>query len=133
MRYGKSKEVEVLLVTSRGSGRWLPPKGCEMRGVPCHRCAELEALEEAGVRGVVRKTPLGTYALGARSSDSKSNPLVVLYPMAVQAVLKKWKERHERKRQWFSLSGAAYAVHEPDLQAIILSLDTNRKIAKMLQ
>lgn len=133
LRYNKHHQLKVLLITSRGSGRWLPPKGCEMPGLPCHRCAEIEALEEAGVVGVLPKKPLGRYHLAASRQDHRTRPEVVLYPMAVQAMLKQWKECNERTRRWFSLKGAANAVQEPELQAIILSLKTNRMIANLLQ
>jgi 8-oxo-dGTP pyrophosphatase MutT (NUDIX family) len=47
---GKS-ELEVMLVTSRGSRRWIIPKGWPKRGIPAHDTAAKEAFEEAGVIG----------------------------------------------------------------------------------
>ena len=44
-------EVQILLVTSRGTRRWIIPKGWPQRGTPPHRAAAREAFEEAGVVG----------------------------------------------------------------------------------
>src|SRR5262249_32651877 len=44
-------EVRVLLVTSRGSGRWLIPKGNIDPGLTPAEAAAKEAYEEGGIRG----------------------------------------------------------------------------------
>jgi 8-oxo-dGTP pyrophosphatase MutT (NUDIX family) len=53
--------VQILLVTSRGTRRWIIPKGWPQRGMPAHRAAALEAFEEAGVVGKVSKKTVGSY------------------------------------------------------------------------
>ncbi|HEX2018774.1 MAG TPA: NUDIX hydrolase, partial [Aurantimonas sp.] len=53
--------VEVLLVTSRDTGRWVIPKGWPMKNRRPHRAAAIEAFEEAGVVGKASKVPMGTY------------------------------------------------------------------------
>lgn len=50
-----SGPIEVLLITSRGTGRWVIPKGWPMAKKKPHEVASQEAWEEAGVRGRVRK------------------------------------------------------------------------------
>jgi 8-oxo-dGTP pyrophosphatase MutT (NUDIX family) len=45
--------VEILLVTSRGTRRWIIPKGWPQSGTPPHRAAAQEAFEEAGVVGKI--------------------------------------------------------------------------------
>jgi 8-oxo-dGTP pyrophosphatase MutT (NUDIX family) len=49
---GKS-EIEVMLVTSRGSRRWIIPKGWPKRGILPHDTAAKEAFEEAGVHTIM--------------------------------------------------------------------------------
>ena len=44
-------KVQVLLMTSRDTGRWIIPKGNIKAGVTPCRAAEKEAYEEAGVKG----------------------------------------------------------------------------------
>ena len=45
--------LEFLLVNTNGGGKWTFPKGAPERGISHSRAAELEALEEAGVRGQI--------------------------------------------------------------------------------
>ena len=52
-------ELQVLLITSRGTGRWIVPKGWPVRGQTPAGSALIEAYEEAGVRGVVHPVCLG--------------------------------------------------------------------------
>ena len=112
--------TEVLLITSRDTGRWIVPKGNPMPGLADHEAAAVEAWEEAGVRGVVCPTPLGRYRYvkhrrfrGAREMD------VVLYPLLVTEQGIDWPERHQRVTQWVDLNRAAAAVAEPELKHLI--------------
>ena len=49
----------LYLITSRGSGRWIIPKGNPIRGLPPHKVAAREALEEAGLVGHIRRGCIG--------------------------------------------------------------------------
>ena len=53
--------MEVMLVTSRGSRRWIIPKGWPKRGILPHDMAAKEAFEEAGVIGKVSERSIGSY------------------------------------------------------------------------
>ena len=53
--------VEVLLITSRDTGRWVLPKGWPIPGLNAHEAAAIEAWEEAGVRGPVTPDALGYF------------------------------------------------------------------------
>ncbi len=68
-------QVVVLLITSRGRGKWIFPKGRQMEGKTPWESAELEAYEEAGVVGEIETTPIGSYFLPVteeRPSPSRS-------------------------------------------------------------
>ena len=52
----KDGPTEILLVTSRGTGRWVVPKGNPLTGLDRHTSAAVEAEEEAGVIGAVCPT-----------------------------------------------------------------------------
>ncbi|MFK4980221.1 NUDIX domain-containing protein, partial [Klebsiella pneumoniae] len=58
---GVSAPTEVLLVTSRGTGRWVLPKGNMAKSERAHDAAAREALEEAGVIGAVCPAAIGSY------------------------------------------------------------------------
>ncbi|MEP6828306.1 MAG: NUDIX domain-containing protein, partial [Aestuariivirga sp.] len=47
------KGVDVLLITSRETKRWIIPKGWRMKGKKDWNAAAREAFEEAGVEGKV--------------------------------------------------------------------------------
>ena len=114
--------VRILLVTSRGTGRWVIPKGNAMSGAAPHVAAAQEAEEEAGVVGPVCPTPLGSYRYRKRRGSGASLMMDVdVFPLAVTRELSSWKEQQERERRWFTLSEAADAVEEPDLRDLIRS------------
>jgi 8-oxo-dGTP pyrophosphatase MutT (NUDIX family) len=48
--------LQVLLITSRKTGRWVIPKGNIGKGHNARQAAEREAYEEAGVRGNATQT-----------------------------------------------------------------------------
>jgi 8-oxo-dGTP pyrophosphatase MutT (NUDIX family) len=116
-------EVEVMLVTSRETGRWVIPKGWPIRRKAPHASAAREALEEAGVVGAVGREPIGTYSYEKRMSKGVVVVCEVrVFPLEVKRQMKGWPEKEERTCCWFSPTEAAQAVHEPDLGDIILSM-----------
>jgi len=114
--------IRILLITTRGTGRWVIPKGRPMAKLPPHASAAIEAEEEAGVLGSTCPTPIGSYRYRKRQDSGASVWAdVVVFPFAVTQELDQWKEKHERERRWFTLADAAEAVDEQDLRALIRS------------
>lgn len=114
--------IRILLITSRGTGRWVIPKGKPLAKLPPHLSAAVEAEEEAGVIGAACPTPLGSYRYRKRQSSGASVWTdVEVFPFAVTEELDRWKEQHQRDRRWFTMAEAAEAVDEPDLRALIRS------------
>lgn len=114
--------LEILLVTSRETRRWVTPKGGRMPGLTDARAAAVEALEEAGVEGRVADHPIGTfrYLKWLRRGEGRWC-VVSLYPLEVTVQHDTWQEQHERMRQWMSAEQAASRVNEADLAALILA------------
>ena len=120
LAYRVAPDLEVLLVSSRETGRWVIPKGWPMKGLKPHAAAALEAFEEAGVKGTISKTPIGTYNYDKRLSDGDVITCTVeVFPMPVDLELAQWPEREQRTRQWFSPTAAAEAVEEDALKTLI--------------
>lgn len=114
--------VRILLITSRGTGRWVIPKGNVPSGMVPHGAAAMEALEEAGVTGPVCPTPLGSFRYRKRLKSGASVMADVdVFPLAVTTELDSWKEQHQRERRWFTLAEAAQSVDEEDLRDMIRS------------
>lgn len=112
--------VEVMLITSRDTGRWVLPKGWPEENESLSEAAAREAHEEAGLRGVIAVREAGRYfyAKGLRSGEAVPCEVRV-FPLAVKQVAGKWKECRQRTRRWMSGEEAAAAVREQDLGALI--------------
>lgn len=119
--------VEVLLVTTRGTGRWMVPKGWPMAGKSHADAAAQEAYEEAGVRGAAEPEEIGRFDHEkTRLAEPSLQCTVAVFPMRVEQELARWPERGQRTRRWFSIDEAADAVHSSHLADIIARLDDAR-------
>lgn len=116
-------KIEVLLVTSRRSGRWILPKGWPMDGATPAGAAATEAWEEAGVTGDAANLPAGFYSY-SKSYDGEMLPVVVaMFPLRVKKVHKTWPEQAERKRKWVGRKKAAEMIAEPELRQMLRKFD----------
>jgi 8-oxo-dGTP pyrophosphatase MutT (NUDIX family) len=114
---------QVLLVTSRDTGRWVIPKGWPGEGLDPVASAEREAWEEAGVEGAVNPSCLGYFSYDKIMTAHASLPCVVgVYGLRVHRLQRRFPERTERRRKWFSLDKAAKKVAEAELRTLILSM-----------
>ena len=114
---------EVLLITSRDTGRWVIAKGWPMTGREPWEAAAIEAFEEAGVRGEVETTAIGTYRYAKRLPRWRERLVdVQVFCLRVEEELEDWPERRQRERAWFAPGEAAARVDEPDLAGIIRGL-----------
>jgi 8-oxo-dGTP pyrophosphatase MutT (NUDIX family) len=124
-RFGKEAGVEVLLVTSRQTGRWIIPKGWPIKGFKPAETAAQEAYEEAGVRGDVSGRSLGRYVYEKRTEDRVASfPCEVqVFPLLVKTQLKKWPESGQRRVRWLRVPEAAAVIEDGDLRKLILALE----------
>lgn len=115
---------EVLLITSRDTGRWVLPKGWPMRGKSAAEAALQEAWEEAGVRDArARSKPLGTYEYDKRLNDGGVLPVrVEVFLARVRKTSDHYPEAHERTRRWVRPKRAAEMVDEPQLKELLRRL-----------
>lgn len=112
--------VEVLLITSRDTGRWVIPKGWPIPGLAPEAAAAQEAWEEAGVEGVMNPICVGRFGYHKCLSVTASVPCAVaVFGMRVEGLAKTFPEVKERRRKWFSPAEAATLVAEPELALII--------------
>lgn len=123
-REKKKGGIEVLLVTSRGTGRWIVPKGWPVKGQTPAGSAAVEAFEEAGVEGRAMPVCTGRYTYSKLMEDGTEVPLrVALFPLRVRKLRRKYPEADQRKRRWFSRKRAADMVDEAELKAILRAFD----------
>jgi 8-oxo-dGTP pyrophosphatase MutT (NUDIX family) len=115
--------LEVLLITSRDTGRWVIPKGGIEKGFTAAQAAEREAYEEAGVRGDISAVPLGAFTYSKRLRNEAFSPAnVEVYAMRVEKELRKWPERAERRLKWMPVTEAVCLVEEPGMATLLLRL-----------
>ena len=112
-------KVEVLLVTSRRSKRWVIPKGWPIKGLKAHKAAEQEALEEAGAVGNILDFCIGKYSYLKELNNKYIPCKVKVYPLNVIELIEDYKEREQRTRTWVSLKFASENVLEPELKRIL--------------
>lgn len=121
--------LEVMLITSRDTGRWVVPRGNPIAGKSPPESAAQEALEEAGIVGEVEAEAMGHYSYEKRRRLGLAIPAVVhLFLMRVAEEQDDWPEKSQRERRWFPAEEAAAAVHEADLARLIRR--TSRKLSQ---
>lgn len=122
-RRNKKGIVEIMLVTSRETRRWIIPKGWPISGVKPHNLAALEAMEEAGLLGKIEDKPLGSFSYDKKMSDGRVVTCNVdTFAFEVEQQMPAWPEQNERDTKWFDPGEAAARVREPGLRAIIKKL-----------
>ncbi len=72
------------MVTSRGSGRWIIPKGNPIKGPSPADVAAQEALEEAGLVGRVSPKCIGSFAFERPRRVSSKPCMIDVYPLFVE-------------------------------------------------
>lgn len=117
-------KIEILLVTSRRSKRWITPKGWPIDGKTPSESALTEAWEEAGVIGKVNPVGVGLFSYQKLVEDKGELPCVAMvYPVKVKSLASKFPEKGQRKRKWFSRKQAAARVTESELAHILRNFD----------
>ncbi|MFN4008477.1 MAG: NUDIX hydrolase [Pannonibacter sp.] len=111
---------EVLLVSSRGTGRWILPKGWPLLDRASERTAEVEAFEEAGVIGRVRRHPYAKI----RSTKGLDSGLrvptdVLVYLLKAEAQADEYPERGERELRWLPIEDAASLADEAEVARLL--------------
>ncbi|TDQ09118.1 8-oxo-dGTP pyrophosphatase MutT (NUDIX family) [Phyllobacterium brassicacearum] len=121
----KKNQPEILLITSRGTGRWVLPKGWPQIGKTFAQSARAEAFEEAGVRGDIAPFSIGTYTYAKHDmSDGEVGDFIVdVFPMHFSHQQKNWPERGVRKLEWLSVEESVRRVEEPELKALLAGFD----------
>lgn len=123
IRRGKPR---ILLITSRDTGRWVMPKGWPMNGKSAADAAAREAWEEAGVEGRISERCIGLYTYPKIEGDDQTPCAVLVFPLKVKNLRKRFPEADERDRKWFGRKKAAEAVQEPELREMLRRFDPKK-------
>ena len=110
-------------MTTRGTRRWIIPKGWPIKGLRPAKSAAREAFEEAGVTGRIGAKPVGlfTYDKLVDEAGAQTTCEVKVYPLLVKRQSEVWPESQQRTTQWVEPSRAIAMIKEPDLKKIVAS------------
>jgi 8-oxo-dGTP pyrophosphatase MutT (NUDIX family) len=124
-------KLEVLVITSRGTGRWILPKGWPQVGKTLSQTALREAFEEAGVRGAVSVRPIGSYNYEKTDLPPEADCAftVDVFPVHFSHQEKDYPECGERQGEWVTPDEAAKRVDEPELKAILRGFGVTSRMA----
>jgi 8-oxo-dGTP pyrophosphatase MutT (NUDIX family) len=129
-RLNRRSRTEIMLVTSRGTQRWIIPKGWPQRGRAAPDSAAHEAFEEAGVVGSVGRRSVGSFSYEKRLRNGAVVVCEVrVFPLKVTRQTKQWPEKDQRQVKWLPAKEAAEIVQEDKLSEIIRRL-ANKPAAK---
>ena len=109
---------QVCLVTSRSGKRWVVPKGNMEPGKPAGEIGLQEAWEEAGLVGLLRQEPLGSYFY------EKMGQLchVIVFQLDVMDQVDHYPEAGLRQRIWLPLPQALQHLDDPGLKDILRAM-----------
>ena len=119
---------QVLLITSRDTGRWVIPKGWRAKRLKDHEAAAREAEEEAGVSGTVKAEPIGNYTYPKIDETGARTVRVDVFMLLVHRQRNRWPEQGQRKRAWFDVREAVKEVGESGLRALIKGVEHLRPL-----
>ena len=113
--------LEILIVTTRTSKRWIIPKGWPIKGLKPAKSAAREAFEEAGVRGRVGMKSLGIFHYDKLLAESgiPVNCEVRVFPLLVKRQSEAWPEFEQRLIQWVEPARAVALIKEPGLKKLV--------------
>jgi len=121
--------LEILLVTSLRTRRWILPKGWPHTALSLAQSAAREALEEAGVTGEVAEEPFGHYHYLKEKGGSALPCRVEIFPLQVTGNRRAFAERGARELVWLPAEQAVARVDEAGLKRILQSFRKARGLA----
>lgn len=120
--YRKSKKgLRILVITSRGTKRWIIPKGWPMDNKTLLEAAQTEAWEEAGVKNILGNPyELGSFRYKKRLDSGLPIPVFThVFAFETDELAKKFPEKGQRKRKWVTAKRAKIMLKDGELSDLI--------------
>lgn len=113
-------DIQLLLICSLDSKRWMISEGWPMRGKTLAEAARIEAWEEAGVKGHISSDPIGSFRYHKRRATGlKQSCTVYVFALHVTSIADNFPEVALRNPRWMSKTDAIKRLRQPALQALI--------------
>ena len=123
--------LDILLLTTRQSKRWIIPKGWPIKGLRPAKSAAREAFEEAGVRGRVRAKSVGFFAYDKTLDENgvRVSCEVRVFPLLVKRQSETWPEIEQRMVEWVAPDKALTLIEEPELKGLVAAFAKRLAVA----
>jgi 8-oxo-dGTP pyrophosphatase MutT (NUDIX family) len=122
--------LEILLITTLKTRRWIVPKGWPVETLSPQACAAHEALEEAGVSGALSEKPIGVFRYFKRRKDGEVVACKVdVFALEVTQQRRSWADKGARDLRWCTVDDALASVGEPGLRQVIDRFAQTMRIA----
>ena len=120
-RFTPAAALEILLVTTRTSKRWIIPKGWPIKGLRPSKSAAREAFEEAGTRGRIGTKSVGVFNYDKMLDEGGISVRceVQVFPLLVKRQSESWPEFDQRLVQWVEPNRAVTLIKEPGLKKLV--------------
>lgn len=119
--------IEIVMVTTRDTGRWILPKGWPIKGVRNAKAAESEAMEEAGLIGRAERKAFGHYVYIKRFPKRNDEVVVEVFPLRIERQLEDWPEKGQRQVRFFAPDEAAQLVSDLGVGDLIHAFAAQRQ------
>ncbi len=117
--------IKIMLISSKAfPDRRVLPKGHIEAGHSPQDTAAREAFEEAGIHGVISKTPAGAYDYHKFGRDYH----VQVYMLKITEILDNWPEQASRKRWLLPLEDALKSLSDANVREIVKAAALNAKV-----
>ena len=129
-RFTPMAALEILIVTTRQSRRWIVPKGWPIKRLTPSKSAAREAFEEAGVRGKIGVRAIGNFRY-KKTGQNGADPdyEVKIFPLLVRRQSATWPEPGQRVVQWVDPEKAISLIREPEMKAIVAKFAKRASVA----
>jgi len=120
-RMDAEQGLQVMLITSRTTRRWIIPKGWPIKGMKPSQTAAREAYEEAGIEGEVSRKAVGVYVYEKHlEMEDRSVPCEMrVFALEFKRQRKNWPEREQRDCRWLSPAQAISLAADEGLREVI--------------
>jgi 8-oxo-dGTP pyrophosphatase MutT (NUDIX family) len=109
---------QICLVSSRSGKRWVVPKGCMEPGMTAGEVGLQEAWEEAGLVGILRPEPIGSYVYEKDGATCH----VIVFVLDVTDAVDSYPEADLRQRVWVPISQSLTRIDDPGLRELVRSV-----------
>lgn len=117
--------LEVCLITSRGGGRWIIPKGWPEAKLSHAEIAAQEAWEEAGLKGEIRHDRYASYVASKDLEPGFEIPVRMdVYLLLNPKQAKEFPELGQRKVKWLKIDKAIERADDVGLRNLLIKLES---------